>query len=466
MNLRPGPSYRFAADLAGAGDHPRLCIIATAVGDDAARLAAAHNAFSKLGFISSHLTLFPMPNVPDVRAHLLAQDVIWVGGGSTANLLALWRLHGLDVVLRECWEAGVVLKGVSAGSLCWHVGGTTDSFGPTLRPVTDGLAFLPYSNSPHHDAEEQRRPLIHRLIADGHPPRRLRHRERHRPRLLRHRAAGRLHRGGGQGGVLVDEGGRRDARGRARHPAPVSGSTEGAGSSAGGLLQLEGLCRRFGALTALDHLTFSVPSGQVVGFLGPNGAGKTTTMRAVFGLTDLDAGTVRWNGQPVGQADRRRFGYMPEERGLYPAMQVGEQLEYLGRLHGMAPADARRAGEEWLERLGIADRAAGQGRGALPRQPAAGAAGRRPPARARPVGPGRAAGRTRPERDRRHRPRAGRAGPVRVLCPVLEPPARPGGGPLRVGRHHRPRPPRGGRPGRRPGHQRPPAPRGARRGRP
>ena len=93
-----------------------------------------------------------------------------MGGGSTANLLALWRLHGLDVILRECWEAGVVLKGVSAGSLCWHVGGTTDSFGPTLVPVTNGLAFLPYSNSPHHDAEEQRRPLIHRLIAEGTLP--------------------------------------------------------------------------------------------------------------------------------------------------------------------------------------------------------------------------------------------------------------------------------------------------------
>ena len=117
--------------------------------------------------MSSHLTLFPMPNYPDVRAHLLAQDIIWVGGGSTANLLALWRLHGLDEMLQECWEAGVVLKGVSAGSLCWHVGGTTDSFGPELRPVTDGLAFLPYSNSPHHDAEAQRRPLIHRLIAEG-----------------------------------------------------------------------------------------------------------------------------------------------------------------------------------------------------------------------------------------------------------------------------------------------------------
>ena len=125
----------------------------------------------------------------------------------------------------------------------------------------------------------------------------------------------------------------------------------------GGRLELQGLCRRFGSLTALDDLTFSVPSGQVVGFLGPNGAGKTTTMRAVFGLTDLDSGMVRWNGEPVGQAERRRFGYMPEERGLYPAMQVGDQLEYLGRLHGMAPAHARSAGEAWLERLGIADRA-------------------------------------------------------------------------------------------------------------
>jgi peptidase E len=170
LNVRPGPSYRLAAELANAGDHPRLCIVATAVGDDTTRLAAHHNAFAKLGFVSSHLSVFPMPNYPDVRAHLLAQDIIWVGGGSTANLLALWRLHGLDVILRECWEAGVVLKGVSAGSLCWHVGGTTDSFGPTLRPVTDGLGFLPYSNSPHHDAEEQRRPLIHRLIAEGTLP--------------------------------------------------------------------------------------------------------------------------------------------------------------------------------------------------------------------------------------------------------------------------------------------------------
>jgi peptidase E len=167
QNLRPGPTFQLAAALAGAYDHPRLCIIPTAVGDDATLLAAWHNAFAKLGMVSSHLALFPMPNVADMRAHLLGQDVIWVLGGSTANLLALWRLHGLDVILRECWEAGVVLGGVSAGSLCWHVGGTTDSFGLPLQQVTDGLGLLPFSNSPHYDVEPERRPVIHRLIAEG-----------------------------------------------------------------------------------------------------------------------------------------------------------------------------------------------------------------------------------------------------------------------------------------------------------
>jgi peptidase E len=111
-----------------------------------------------------------MPTFTDMRSHLLAQDVIWVSGGSTVNLLALWRAHGLDVILRGCWESGVVLTGVSAGSLCWHVGGTTDSFGLPLQAVTDALGFLPFSNSPHHDAEAERRPLIHRLIADGTLP--------------------------------------------------------------------------------------------------------------------------------------------------------------------------------------------------------------------------------------------------------------------------------------------------------
>ena len=166
-NLRPGLAYSLAAQLAGAGDHPRLCIIATAGGDHPTWLAAMHHAFSKLDMVVSHLDLFPMPNVDDIGAHLARQDIIWVSGGSTANLLALWRLHGLDQILRDAWQAGVVLMGVSAGSICWHLGGTTDSFGLPLQPLTNALGFLPYSNSPHHDAEPERRPLMHRLVADG-----------------------------------------------------------------------------------------------------------------------------------------------------------------------------------------------------------------------------------------------------------------------------------------------------------
>jgi ABC-2 type transport system ATP-binding protein len=122
-------------------------------------------------------------------------------------------------------------------------------------------------------------------------------------------------------------------------------------------LELDGLTRAYGSVTALDHLSFSVASGLVTGFLGPNGAGKTTAMRAVFGLTDLDTGAVRWNGAVVTMSDRRRFGYLPEERGLYPGMLAGEQLEYLGRLHGLSPAAAASAAAGWLDRLGVADHA-------------------------------------------------------------------------------------------------------------
>ncbi len=132
---------------------------------------------------------------------------------------------------------------------------------------------------------------------------------------------------------------------------------ENAFGSGGGVLEVDGLTRRFGAVTALDDLSFRVPPAQVVGFLGPNGAGKTTTMRAIFGLVDLDAGVARWNGAPVGAQQRRRFGYMPEERGLYPGMLVGEQIEYLGRLHGLSQRDSASSTRTWLERLGVADRA-------------------------------------------------------------------------------------------------------------
>lgn len=168
-DLEAGPIFDLAADLSGAVGTPKVCYLATAAGDAAASIAAAYSALTAR-FRPSHVELFTMPNVDDVRGHLLAQDVIWVGGGSVANLLALWRLHGWDAHLREAWEAGVVLGGVSAGSLCWHIGGTTDSFGPSLQPVTNGLAFLPHSNGVHYDSEPERRPLYHRLIADGTLP--------------------------------------------------------------------------------------------------------------------------------------------------------------------------------------------------------------------------------------------------------------------------------------------------------
>jgi ABC-2 type transport system ATP-binding protein len=115
--------------------------------------------------------------------------------------------------------------------------------------------------------------------------------------------------------------------------------------------------KRFEAVQALDGCSFSVERGRMLGFLGPNGAGKTTAMRAVFGLVELDGGEVRWDGREIGLGERLRFGYMPEERGLYPRMPVGEQLEYFARLHGLGADGARSAAAEWLERLGIGDRA-------------------------------------------------------------------------------------------------------------
>jgi peptidase E len=169
--LEFAPLVVHAIELAGvAGRRPRLCHVGTATGDQAHWAGAWNEAGRVAGVEVTHLNLFPMPNVDDVGGYLLDQDAVWVGGGSVANLLALWRLHGLGAPLREAWRAGVVLAGVSAGSLCWHVGGTTDSFGPKLRPVTDGLGWLPYSNGVHYDSEEQRRPLFQRLIADGTLP--------------------------------------------------------------------------------------------------------------------------------------------------------------------------------------------------------------------------------------------------------------------------------------------------------
>jgi ABC-2 type transport system ATP-binding protein len=124
------------------------------------------------------------------------------------------------------------------------------------------------------------------------------------------------------------------------------------------LLDIRDLRKRFGPVEALAGCSFAVERGRMLGFLGPNGAGKTTAMRAIFGLVPLDAGEVLWEGRPVGRPERLRFGYMPEERGLYPRMPVGEQLAYFGRLHGLGARAARAAGADWLERLGLEERAA------------------------------------------------------------------------------------------------------------
>ena len=140
-----------------------------------------------------------------------------------------------------------------------------------------------------------------------------------------------------------------------RRQTPEGGVAEPIAQAAG--LVFSHVSKQFGAVHALSDCSFSVARGRMLGFLGPNGAGKTTAMRAVFGLVRLDAGELLWDGRPVGPAERLRFGYMPEERGLYPRMQVGEQLEYFGRLHGLGAGAARAAAREWLERLGLAARA-------------------------------------------------------------------------------------------------------------
>jgi peptidase E len=157
----------YAVDLAGVADRaPRICFLATAQGDNPEVLYNLYCAAQVRGFEASHVVLIPMPNLDDIEGHLLNSDVVWVCGGSVAALLALWELHNVGAAMTAAWQAGVVLTGVSAGSICWHVGGTTDSFGPSLRPITNGLSLVPYSNGVHYDSEAERRPLLHRLIAE------------------------------------------------------------------------------------------------------------------------------------------------------------------------------------------------------------------------------------------------------------------------------------------------------------
>jgi peptidase E len=159
---------RFILSLAGTAG-PRVCFLPTATGDHPDAIARFYRAASRLDCRPSDLPLFHR-EAADVRSFLLGQDVIWVGGGNTANMLAIWRVHGVDAILREAWEAGVVLGGASAGMNCWFEASVTDSFSITeLAPLEDGLGFLAGSACPHYDAEAERRPVYRRLVADGFP---------------------------------------------------------------------------------------------------------------------------------------------------------------------------------------------------------------------------------------------------------------------------------------------------------
>jgi peptidase E len=146
---------------------PRVCFVPTASGDSAAYVADFYRAFAARDCRASDVLLFDR-RIADLRDHVLDQDVVYVGGGSTANLLGVWRAHGLDRVLVEAWREGIVLCGVSAGMNCWFQQSVTDSFDlDRLAPLKDGLGLLPGSACPHYDGEEQRRPTYHRLVASG-----------------------------------------------------------------------------------------------------------------------------------------------------------------------------------------------------------------------------------------------------------------------------------------------------------
>ena len=148
-------------------DRPRVCFVGTASGDSESYIANFYAAFARRSE-ATHLALFNR-KVDDIEAFLLDQDAIYVGGGNTANMLAIWRVHGVDRALKRAWEAGVVLSGISAGSNCWFEGSTTDSFGP-LAALNDGLGLVRGSHSPHYDGEPARRPTFQRLIGSGELP--------------------------------------------------------------------------------------------------------------------------------------------------------------------------------------------------------------------------------------------------------------------------------------------------------
>jgi dipeptidase E len=149
-------------------ERPRVLFVPTAAADDAQTTLAIQDQLADRAEFS-RVSFFPWPPA-GLRELALAQDAIYVSGGNTANALAIWRVHGFDEILREAWEAGIVLTGWSAGMICWFEAGVTDSFSPELDGMRDGLAFLPGSACPHYGSESKRRPVYERLVAEGFPP--------------------------------------------------------------------------------------------------------------------------------------------------------------------------------------------------------------------------------------------------------------------------------------------------------
>ena len=148
-------------------ERPRVCLVPTASSESPEYLLRFYENLSGHADCS-HVSFFPWPR-EGLREHVLSQDAIFVSGGNTANMLAVWRVHGFDQVLREAWERGIVLAGSSAGMICWFEAGVTDSFGPQLEGMRDGLGFLQGSACPHYDGEERRRPVYQELVANGFP---------------------------------------------------------------------------------------------------------------------------------------------------------------------------------------------------------------------------------------------------------------------------------------------------------
>ena len=161
-----GQLIRFVLELSGK-ERPRVCLVPTASSELPDFMVRFYSELSPYAECS-HVSFFPWPR-EDVRDHVLSRDVIFVSGGNTANMLAVWRVHGFDEILREAWEAGIVLAGSSAGMICWFEAGVTDSFGPQLEGMRDGLGFLAGSACPHYDGEERRRPVYQELVAGGFP---------------------------------------------------------------------------------------------------------------------------------------------------------------------------------------------------------------------------------------------------------------------------------------------------------